>query len=92
MNAMSTYDREYTLEEIKKINRSVSLEKEDRMNRKLAINFNSPNGRKEINERTALIAKSLFKLNVTAIDIKLFRKCKSMEAKDRKLIRSSEIC
>jgi hypothetical protein len=90
MNALENLDKEYTLEEVKKIKRSVYLEKEDRVNKKLAIKFNSPIGRKEINERTTTIARSLLKLNVTINDIILFRKCKSMEAKDRRLIDSSE--
>lgn len=86
MNALEIGDKEYSLEEVKKIKRSVSLEKEDRAKKKLAIKFNSPDGRTEMNKRTAIIAKTIFKLDITVNDIRLFRKCKSMEAKDRKLI------
>lgn len=90
MNTMSTGNKEYPLEIVRKIKRSVSLEKEDRIQKKLDINFNSPNGRKKINERTTHIAKSVFKLNITVKDIMLFRTCKSREAKDRKLIGTLE--
>lgn len=86
MNTISTTNREYTLEEVRKLKRCVSLEKEDRINAELKINPNSVTGRKEINVRTHTIAKTVFKLDVTVKDIVLFRKCKSKEAKDRKLV------
>ena len=90
MNTMGTGGREYTLEEVNKIKRSVLLEKEDRTKNNLVINFNSPNGRKVINNRTTIISNTLFKLDVTIKDITLFRKCKSREAKDRKLSNNLE--
>lgn len=90
MNAIVVGEKEYTLEEVKKFKRSVFFEKEDRTSKNIKINFNSQNGRKEINERTAIIAREIFKLNVTVNDINLFRKCKSMEAKERRLIKNLE--
>ncbi|MFT8352350.1 hypothetical protein [Clostridium saccharoperbutylacetonicum] len=86
MNTLSRKNREYILDEIVKLKKSVYLEKKDRVEKQLDINFNSPAGRKEINIRTTIFAKEVFDLDVTEDDIFLFRKCKSMEAKDRKLI------
>lgn len=88
MNTMSTDNREYTLEEVRKLKRCVSLEKDDRINSKLNINPNSVTGRNEINARTTTIAKTVFKLNVTVNDIVLFRKCKSKEVKDRQFLKN----